>query len=87
MFFYTSFKRNFSASWIIRAAFSVDVTCPPEELLIAVEGAKKVGWFRILNISARNWNCLVSVTGNSFIKVKSNCFKPLARRILRPPLP
>ena len=29
-------NRNFSANWIIRAAFSVDDTCAPDELLITV---------------------------------------------------
>ena len=36
-------NRNFSASWMIRDVFTVEVTCPPEELLMAVDGGAKVG--------------------------------------------
>ena len=36
-------KRNFNASWMILDAFSVLLICAPEELLMFVPGAAKVG--------------------------------------------
>lgn len=44
LYFLTAYQNvNFSASWIIRAAFSVPLTWPPDELLTAVDGAENVG--------------------------------------------
>ena len=36
-------KYSFTASWITRDAFSVDAICPPEELLMVVDGLLNVG--------------------------------------------
>jgi hypothetical protein len=37
---------------MIRAAFNVELTWPPDELLMALDGTEKVGWFKMLNTSA-----------------------------------
>src|SRR4051794_37902910 len=72
---------------MMRAEFRVELTWPPDELLIVLVGIANTGWFRMLNISARNCRAVRSVIGNIFKSVKSTCLSESARRVFRPPLP
>src|SRR3954451_12075609 len=72
---------------MMRAEFRVELTWPPDALLIVLFGMANTGWFRILNISARNCTAVRSVIGNILRRVKSTCFKEAARRMFLPPLP
>src|SRR5215831_3266595 len=72
---------------MVRAAFRVELTWPPDDTSTAVLGAAKVGVLNRLKNSARNSRRFASLKRNCFIAVKSNWARPSPRRMLRPEVP
>jgi len=60
---------------------------PKFALFSVPDGLANVGWFRMLNASARNWIWCPSVTANSRISAESKVKAPGPCKLLRPAFP